>query len=52
MKNEPTVKQIRELAAEANVDERTAKKALTEGVETIRTRDVKERLRAAMKARR
>ena len=46
---EPTVKEVRELAARANCDERTARKALTKGVESIRTRDVKERLREAMR---
>ena len=47
-KRVPTVAEIRNLAAKAQVDERTAKKALTNGVESIRTRDVKDRIKAAL----
>jgi hypothetical protein len=49
IKREPTVQEIRNLAAAAQIDERTAKKALTKGVESIRTRSIKDKIRAVLK---
>lgn len=50
-KNEPSEKEVLELAAKAQVDPRTARKALTKGVEALRNRFLKERVREAMKVR-
>jgi hypothetical protein len=48
-KRAPTQREIIALAAAANVDPRTAKRALVHGVEAIRGEEVRARLRAAMK---
>jgi hypothetical protein len=45
---QPTPGQVVALAAAANVDPRTAKKALVDGVDAIKGEVVRERLRAAM----
>jgi hypothetical protein len=48
-KKEPTRAEILDLAARAQVDPRTARKAMVEGVESVKGYSARERLVAAMK---
>jgi hypothetical protein len=50
-KTEPTKTQILTLAIEAQVDPRTARRAIVYGVDNIKGEVVRERLRKAMRTR-